>query len=553
MSGKQNHATRFLRLLAVLVALAMMAAACGGDDGDDDADTGDTTEDTSDTTDDDGTGEDEEDADDDSGGDTDGDGDESSYLCESPTGATPDDATDPPDDLELLADEATDCDPVADRPAGGDPAMANAIRANRRASYPANVLGNSTSCRSMESFEEPIPGTPAFTVTADNGERDIFALYRQGEILTVADQGQVGEALQALNIDVLDVGTVAVDGLRETFAAIYEIDEPEDEIHLFRIEQSVDDEQLDGEERPQQFDFDPLVVSRILTAQGLPSWPNYVFFRTPGSQHSPVNEPVPADPGRLRQPATSGDGEPVGVVVFDSDAPATSPMKLSSGHMTFVSGVISQLTSAASIEPIEFPTGSDLSMLSDWELLVTVNAEKHTTDVDVLNLSLGAYTCLRNEPTDDPPAVADYDVPPGLVAAMTKLAADDVVVVAAAGNDGLDTAAFWPAAFTSDSIFSDRVVGVMALDAQGAVAAWSNKLPAAGAACALGADVRSHYPSGEYEYTSGDVGLFDGAAIWSGTSFATPHITAQLVDLLAAGESKTQAVAMLKSSTCSAS
>src|SRR5690606_37430653 len=127
--------------------------------------------------------------------------------------------------------------------------------------------------------------------------------------------------------------------------------------------------------------------------------------------------------------------------------------------------------------------------------------------VQVVNLSLGGYT-LDNSP------------PLPLQAALERaLAGADRVAVAAAGNDGNRTEPFWPAAFTAaGQPWSGQVAAVAAHDGQ-EVCEWSNAGPWVTLA-ASGQDVHSTYIN-HPEFPT-------GWAQWSGTSFATPRVAAEV-------------------------
>lgn len=97
---------------------------------------------------------------------------------------------------------------------------------------------------------------------------------------------------------------------------------------------------------------------------------------------------------------------------------------------------------------------------------------------------------------------------------------DDIVVVAAAGNDG-NTERFWPAAF-------DWVVSVGSVDPDGKVSDFSNHGKDWVDVYARGRDHVNAFPKGTYTCYEppnvGEVRQFDGLAQWSGTSFSTPLV-----------------------------
>ena len=94
------------------------------------------------------------------------------------------------------------------------------------------------------------------------------------------------------------------------------------------------------------------------------------------------------------------------------------------------------------------------------------------------------------------------------------------MVVAAAGNDGLNQP-YWPAAFTTADVpWAGQVVAVAAHDGSD-VCSWSNTGPWVSLA-APGSDITSTYVT-QWEFTA-------GWAQWSGTSFAAPYVAAAIAD-----------------------
>jgi subtilisin family serine protease len=255
--------------------------------------------------------------------------------------------------------------------------------------------------------------------------------------------------------------------------------------------------------------------------------PNHVFVAAPWTAWGPAGEPRELS-ALSWQPVDSSDGEGVRVAVVDTgllperqgwlnegvladaddiedaDVDDNGYIDPIAGHGTFIAGVIRRWAPRATIV-IEKALDSD--GLCDEATLARQIDEALDGDPHILNLSLGAYT-RRSE------------APIGLAAVWRRIEREerDVVVVSAAGNDGVDTP-FWPAA-TKTSI------GVGAVDASGGRAEFSNYGPWVDV-WADGCDIESAFASGRYQPQDGSaVRAFEGICTWSGTSFATPLVAA---------------------------
>jgi subtilisin family serine protease len=117
--------------------------------------------------------------------------------------------------------------------------------------------------------------------------------------------------------------------------------------------------------------------------------------------------------------------------------------------------------------------------------------------VEIINLSFGA----QQDPGD-----------PVLGVAVQKAQQAGALVIAAAGNDGINTDSFYPAAYPD-------VVGVAATDSENAPASFSNSGSVVDVA-APGVDIISTY-NAEYPANTTQA-LY---ASFSGTSLAAPHVT----------------------------
>jgi subtilisin family serine protease len=183
------------------------------------------------------------------------------------------------------------------------------------------------------------------------------------------------------------------------------------------------------------------------------------------------------------------------------------------GHANFIAGVIVRHAQQVELSVLQV---LDTFGVCTEEQLVRGLARLDPS-VRVVNLSLGGFTL------DDLPPVA-------LQLAMAKaLSVPDRVAVAAAGNNGNRTDRFWPAAFaaTGDP-WSSRVAAVAAHNGE-QICEWSNAGPWVTLA-APGQDIESTYITHEKLFPS-------GWAQWSGTSFATPRVVAEVAGRVAAGTS----------------
>ena len=156
------------------------------------------------------------------------------------------------------------------------------------------------------------------------------------------------------------------------------------------------------------------------------------------------------------------------------------------GHGTFVAGVVSQLAPDAEILPIRVLDADGRA--SQWAVIEAVEYAIEQ-DVDVINMSFGLPDKQKSKELSE----------------VLKRAAKehDIVIVAAAGNQSLEDKNF-PAG-------EKDVLGVGALDGQGAELAHFSNFGKWVELAAPGADIISSVPGGGY-------------ARWGGTSVATPVV-----------------------------
>jgi len=187
------------------------------------------------------------------------------------------------------------------------------------------------------------------------------------------------------------------------------------------------------------------------------------------------------------------------------------------GHGTFVAGIVAQQAPAAQIFTRavldSYGHGAEDVIAQAIRDAVTAFHADSSARRLVLNLSLGGYT--------------DGDAPPLAILDALDTLPPEAVVVAAAGNDYPNCRRpFFPAALK-------RVLGVGALDEQGAPAPFSNRGSWVDA-CARGVRVDSSFFSGfDGPLTeSPDPDHFEGFAAWSGTSFAAPLVAGRIAAVL---------------------
>jgi subtilisin family serine protease len=276
---------------------------------------------------------------------------------------------------------------------------------------------------------------------------------------------------------------------------------------------------------------------------------NHVYFGEPAYQGGPDGPPFTIEPLPVGPAATGLDpsrpdlavldtGLPVdwrelhprldGIVVPDLDndnklhGPDPTTLASEAGHGLFICGLVHRAAPGLVIDPGRVldttGAGDDAS----------IAAELAETRARVVNLSLGGYT--------------EDDAPPPALSNALAARGHDVVVVAAAGNNG-STRPFWPAAFK-------HVVAVAGYDSTGAEpvpAEFSNRGPWVDVA-APAVKLRSAYVNGVWPLLDGEeeARRFYGWAGWSGTSFAAPQVAAELAGRLsaAAGDRTARQVAL---------
>lgn len=262
--------------------------------------------------------------------------------------------------------------------------------------------------------------------------------------------------------------------------------------------------------------------------------PNHLYTPTPVCGVGPADEPVPAAP--IPPPrGTAGKGVRVAIIdtgiftdvsqhpwlaadvhyslsdIEPPDADGNGIIDYVSGHGHFVAGIVRTVAPKATIfvERL-FHCGK---AINEWELNrklhEVIDAKPH-----IINLSLTGQSW-------------NGTTPPGLADVWRRLKKMDpeIVVVAAAGNAG-NNQPFWPAA-------QPGVVAVGAVNDSFQLPAHPNDFSNYGpwvTVYARGVRVVNAFTTGKlkYELSSGTATFTKPFCSWSGTSFATPHVTGKI-------------------------
>lgn len=216
-------------------------------------------------------------------------------------------------------------------------------------------------------------------------------------------------------------------------------------------------------------------------------------------------DPRPRTDGWLDGLAHAGNADPLDAI------PSDGTLDPGAGHGTFAAGIVQQVARSASVEVRRVldsdGIGSDVRVACAMLRAAEAGAE-------ILSLSLGTHT------VDDEPPIA--------MQTALDLLADrhpDVVVVAAAGNDGSDRPC-WPAAFPD-------VVAVAGLTPSLGPAQWSNR--GDWVTCSTVAEgIVSTYVEGRRSADPPAVFGPDAWAGWTGTSFGAPQVAAAVATRCAA-------------------
>lgn len=199
------------------------------------------------------------------------------------------------------------------------------------------------------------------------------------------------------------------------------------------------------------------------------------------------------------------------------------------GHGTFITSLIGRQSGGTArvvdVRALDADgVGTEEELVAALDRLVSVYP-----DIPVVNLSLGGYT--DGNSYADIAGAQDGNAPDSMPLALGRwlhrfhARNRESVVVAAAGNYGQERP-FWPAA-------DPRVVAVASLSTELTRSAFSNFGPWVDVAT-FGEKVAGDFPHGAVVDEAGGSVLFKGqAASWSGTSFATPVLAAEIARRIA--------------------
>jgi len=188
-------------------------------------------------------------------------------------------------------------------------------------------------------------------------------------------------------------------------------------------------------------------------------------------------------------------------------------LDLSAGHGSFVAGTAEQVAPAATIRVYRKVDTQGFGKIEDIGRAMVQAAED---GADIINLSLGTRT------VDDQPPLAFTTA-----VEIVHNGWPDVVIVASAGNTGLEVPMF-PAAM-------DGVTGVGALNPDLTAAPWSNygdwvDCSAVGVGI-VSTFVHGYEPHTEHGVTVTEYFRRNSWAVWCGTSFSAPQIAGAVAQL----------------------
>jgi subtilisin family serine protease len=400
----------------------------------------------------------------------------------------------------------------------------------------------------------PYPNLPdGVRICDDEIAAGDYFFYRDRQLIVRSgDLPQVQTSLRGVDYGVRDHYELTRSSVDPSLTLLtFHDNTPVDTIDMFRRLRYLDFEEAESSPDAGGPDKDHNAAEGQPTAGRLQVWPNHVLGLQAHTKWGAGTLPRPRKPLSALPTGADLPGSGVRVGVLDTgidDQPWLSghwesaagrsdvevadqvrdqtTLRYQGGHGSFVIGTILQHAPGAEIvvDRLEDAVGC----IGDWQLLARLSALLDSTNrLDVLNLSLGGYT-------------ADNRPMPGVCNILDRAldANPDLVVVASAGNDGLNRA-MWPAALS-------RVVGVGAIGVAGndvaAPERWSgSNFGEWVSAWTLGEELAStfvHWPAdappgsgyldtGPMEPVPAHTGpdRFDGWATWTGTSFAAARVS----------------------------
>lgn len=200
--------------------------------------------------------------------------------------------------------------------------------------------------------------------------------------------------------------------------------------------------------------------------------------------------------------------------------PPNGYLDAAAGHGTFVAGLYQQGDAGLALIPKGPLDGDGFASEVDVACAIVTGVEDQLEEGGrlVVNLSLGTET----EPEDPAPLALTAAL--SILREVESARSGEVLVVAAAGNEGTDEPC-WPGAFAADD---DMVVAVGALNADGAPASWSTR--GEWVTCsAPGEAVMSTFVHGREDPAFDPKPERFGRnawALWTGTSFTAPQVGA---------------------------
>lgn len=254
---------------------------------------------------------------------------------------------------------------------------------------------------------------------------------------------------------------------------------------------------------------------------------------TPTGQHAVVfRMPSPGTPGDIDELHPTPYGPPLPILGAEA------------GHGSFIASLVERMALGGVRLEVHKVLDAD-GLGTEQSVVEALRAIRlrHGAKPKVINLSLGGFTDDGGW-TRDPEIIALYGdrtdlMPLGLGAELALWSGDplnETVFVCAAGNDG-QVRKFWPAAAAGEPRDGAAPVVAVASFAVDQSPSWFTNSGPWVTLTALGEDIVSDYPAGEFPCGPGQEteSFPGGGARWSGTSFAAPLVSAEIARRAKAG------------------